>query len=323
MDLWSLSDLSTPWCLHVVSTLDIAGHINAGVHDIGQLAAAAGADADALARVLRHLVSKGVFTEPAPGRFELNEMAQGLLDPGLRLGLNLDSLGGRMAYAWGTLLKAVRTGRPAYSDIFGRPYWEDLEAHPEIAATFDLLMGPGHGVPDPEVLLNPADWSSVNSVVDVGGGTGALLAEVLRAHPELHGTLVDLPRTVARSGGVFQAAGVADRVTVSGQSFFDPLPAGAHLYLLKNVLADWPDPEARSLLIRCAEAARPAGGRVVLVGGVNPGETASPELLMLILVGGNARTLSAFRKLAQESGLEVVAFGRQASGRFLVECRPV
>ena len=323
MDLWALSDLSTPWCLHVVATLRIADHIGAGNTGIDQLAAAVGADCDSLQRVLRHLVSKGVFEEPAPGRFELNDAAQGLLDGPLRLGLDLDGFGGRMAHAWGTLLAAVRSGRPAYHEAFGRGFWEDLDAHPDIAARFDELMSPaGHGVPDANVLLDPADWTSIKTVVDVGGGTGALLAEVLRAHPGVRGILVDLPRTVARSGEVFQAAGVADRVTVAAQSFFDPLPAGADLYMLKSVLGDWPDAEAKAILQQCAGAARPSG-RVVILNGVTPNEQASPELLMMVLVGGKDRTLPEFRDLAREAGLEVIASGRQASGRFVVECRPV
>ena len=153
-------------------------------------------------------------------------------------------IGGRMAHAWSSLLVAVRTGAPAYHTVFGRPFWEDLEAHPDLAASFDGLMGPaGHGTPDPEVLVS-GGWESVHTVVDVGGGTGSLLAEILRARPTIRGTLVDLPGTVARSGEIFQAAGVSDRVTTVGQSFFDPLPSGADLYLLKNLLADWPDGEA-------------------------------------------------------------------------------
>src|SRR5258708_5500511 len=106
MDLWTLSDLSTPWCVYVVATLRIADHIAAGHTEVGKLAAVAGADADSLCRVLRHLVSKGVFEEPAPGRFLLNETAKGLLDNQLRIGLDLDSFGGRMAHAWSTLLSA-------------------------------------------------------------------------------------------------------------------------------------------------------------------------------------------------------------------------
>jgi SAM-dependent methyltransferase len=184
-------------------------------------------------------------------------------------------------------------------------------------------MGPaGHGIPDPEVLLS-GGWESVRTVVDVGGGTGALLAEILRARPGLRATLVDLPRTVARSGKIFQAAGVAERVTTIGQSFFDPLPPGADLYLLKNVLADWPDREAMAILSRCAEAARPSG-RVVVLGGVSPDDARgpAPELLMLVLLGGTDRTLAEFRELACGAGLAVQAAGRLPSGRFAVECRP-
>lgn len=327
VDLWALSDLCTPWCMHVVATLRIADHIAAGRSGIDDLARASDADAAALQRVLRHLVGKGVFAEPAPGRFALNAAAHALRDDHpsrQRIGLDLDGIGGRMAYAWGGLLRAVRTGKPAYAETFGRPFWDDLDAQPDIAASFDALMGPaGHGVPDPEVLRT-ADWAAVRSVVDVGGGTGALLAEVLRARPGSRGTLVDLPRTVARAGETFRAAGVADRVTIVGQSFFDPLPAGADLYLLKNVLADWPDAEAMALLRGCAIAARPAG-RVVILGGVAPdgeGGGADPALLMLVLVGGKERSLGEFRALARSAGLEVTDAGRQPSGRYVVECRP-
>src|SRR5713101_4603265 len=277
MDLWTLSDLCTPWCVHVVATLRIADHIVAGNSEIDKLAAASGADRDSLYRVLRHLVIKGVFEQPAPGRFALNETARGLLENPIRLGLDLDSFGGRMAHAWGTLLSAVRSGKPAYHEAFGLGFWDDLDANPNIAASFDALMGPaGHGVPDPQILVNPADWESVKSVVDVGGGTGALLAEILRNQPKVRGTLVDLPRTIARSGEVFRAAGVADRVTTVTQSFFDSLPGGADVYILKGVLNDWPDREATVILKRCAEAARPHG-RVVVFTGAGPGEERSEE----------------------------------------------
>jgi 2,7-dihydroxy-5-methyl-1-naphthoate 7-O-methyltransferase len=143
-------------------------------------------------------VSWNVFEEPAPGRFALNETAKELLDPGQRLGLDLEGIGGRCAHAWSTLLTVVRTGKPAYREIFGLPFWEGLAAHPEIAASFDLLMGPtGHGAPNPEFQIT-GGWTSVRTVVDVGGGTGALLAAILRARPEIRGILADLPRTVTR-----------------------------------------------------------------------------------------------------------------------------
>ena len=318
--LGSLSDLRTPWCVHVAATLRIADHIAAGNNQIGDLASAAGCDAYALHRVLTHLVSKGLFEEPAPGRFILNEAARGLLDPMQRLGLDLEGIGGRFAHAWGTLLTYVRTGEPAYQEVFGPPFWEDLDAHPDIAADFDALIGPGgHGTPNPDFEIS-AGWESVWSVVDVGGGTGAMLAEILRRWPEIHGTLVDLPRTVALSSEIFQTAGVAERVTTLGQSFFEHLPVGADLYLLRGILNDWPDREATAILSRCAEAARP-NGRLVVLKGIGPDESPRALTIEMVLLGGKYRTISEFRGLAREAGLEVVAAGQQPS-YFVVECRP-
>src|SRR5690242_5153129 len=252
--LGELSDLRTPWCLHVAATLRIADHLTehppGGPAPVGYLAGKAACDPEWLARVLRHLVDRGVFTEPAPDCFALNPLAEQLREPSTRIGLDLDGIGGRMAHAWGTLLAAVRTGRPAYDQVFGLPFWQDLDANPDIAASFDALMGPaGHGTPDPEVLLT-GDWTGIRTVVDVGGGTGSLLAEILKARPGVRGILVDLPRTVTGAAEAFRAAGLADRVETVAQSFFDALPAGGDLYVLKSILNDWPDAEAAAILSR-------------------------------------------------------------------------
>ena len=322
MGIFELADLSTPWCVHVAATLRVAHHIRDGQQEIGVLASAAHADRDALHRVLRHLSRKGVFVEAEPGRFTLNATAEELLDEGMLLALDLDSFGGRMAGAWNTLLPAVRTGKTAYHEAFGRNFWDDMDANPEVGAKFDTLIGPGHGTPDPEILVDPADWAGVRRVVDVGGGTGMLLAEILRAHPHVHGTLVDLPRAAAQARATFEAAGVADRATVAAQSFFDPLPSGRDVYVLKNVLADWPDAEATAILRRCSEAARP-NGTVVAFTGAGPGDQADPELLMLVLVGGKGRTLDEFRELGRQASLEMSAHGKQPTGRKIAEFRPV
>jgi hypothetical protein len=318
-NLAALTDLQTPWCIHVAATLRIAEHIAAGTTDVAELAAAADCDAAALHSMLRHLVNKGVFEEPAPGRFALNELGKQLLEPANFLDLN--GIGGRMAHTWSTMLTYVKTGKPAYHEVFGMPFWEDLAAHPEVGADFDALMGPtGHGTPDPHFEVS-GGWESVRTIVDVGGGTGAMLAEVLRSRPGLRGTLVDLPGTVARATETFEAAGVADRATIVGQSFFDPLPPGADLYLLKKVLNDWPDEETVAILRRCAEAAND-GGRVVVIGGVAPDDSPHPQMIEMLLVGGQTNTLTEFKELAQQAGLEVIASNRQPSGHFTVECHP-
>src|SRR5262245_55865611 len=147
-NLEALSDLCTPWCIHVAVTLRIAEQIAAGRDRIDDLASAASCDTYALHRMLTHLVNKGVFEETSPGRFALNQVARGLLDPARRIMLDLEGIGGRCAHAWSTLLSYVQTGRPAYHEVFGLPFWEDLDAHPEIGASFDALIGPtGHGTP--------------------------------------------------------------------------------------------------------------------------------------------------------------------------------
>src|SRR5689334_22875233 len=318
VDLERMLDLATPWCLHVAATLRITEHIAAGHVGITDLAAAAGCDPDALHAVLGHLVSQGVFTEESPGRFACNRAAEQLASMPF---LNLDGIGGRMAHTWGTLLDYVRTGQPAYQQVFGRPFWEDLAAHPRIGAEFDALMGPaGHGVPDFDIELSDG-WEAVRSVVDVGGGTGAMLASLLRRHPHTRGILVDLPGTVARASEIIESFGVADRMAVEGQSFFDPLPAGAGLYLLKNVLNDWPDEPTVAILRRCAEAAHPTTA-IAILGGVSADEGPRSLGIDMLVAGGKTNTLAQFADLARRAGLDVIAARTQSSGRFVVECRP-
>jgi 2,7-dihydroxy-5-methyl-1-naphthoate 7-O-methyltransferase len=315
INLEALLDLTTPWCLRVAATLRVAEHIAAGHDDITGLAAVTGCDQDALHAVLGHLVAKGVFTEPSPGRFTVNRAAERLEATPF---VDLDGIGGRMSHTWGTLLDYVRTGQPSYQRIFGRPFWEDLAAHPQLAAEFDALMGPaGHGVPDYDVELS-GGWDAVRTVVDVGGGTGALLASLLRRHPAAKGILVDLPGTVARAGEVVKD--VTDRVTLAGQSFFDPLPAGADLYLLKSILNDWPDEPTVAILRRCAEAAHEKTSIAVL-GGVAPDEAPRSLGIDMLVAGGKTSPLAQFTGLARQAGLDVISARTQPSGRFVVECR--
>jgi 2,7-dihydroxy-5-methyl-1-naphthoate 7-O-methyltransferase len=315
---YTLADLQRPWCVLVAATLRIAHLIDSGITGAADLAAAAGCDGYALRAMLGYLAAEGIFEQPSPGQFALNDAARGLLDPSTFLDLN--GIGGRMAGVWSSLPGYVRTGQPGYQDVFGLPFWEDLAAHPDIAASFDALMGPaGHGTPDPRFEIT-GGWDKVRTIVDVGGGTGAMLTEILRTRPGLRGTLVDLPGTVARASEAFRAAGLADRVSIAGQSFFDPLPAGADLYLLKKVLNDWPDRETIAILRRCAGAAG-RDGRVVILGGVTPDDAPPALTIEMVLLGAKTSTLAEFRELAGQARLEVVAAGPQPAG-YLVECAP-
>ena len=321
VDFWSLADLCTPWCLHVAATLRIANHLDSGIEQIHDLAAAASCDQGVLHAVMGHLVKKGVFEEPLPGRFQLNEAARELLHPMVQATLDLDGIGGRFAHAWSTLLPFTRTGSPTYEQLFGRPFFNDLAAHPKLAADFDLLIGPaGHGTPSPDFTIS-GGWEAIRTVADVGGGTGAMLAELLRAHPHLKGILIDQPQTVARAAQLFEAAGVSERVTTAGQSFFDPLPQSVDLYLLRGIINDWPDREAQLILRNCATAARP-NGRIVVLKSVLPDGSPKDLTIEMLLLGGKPRDVSEFTALAHQSGLAVVGAGQQAD-YFVVECRMI
>lgn len=319
VDLEALSDLCTPWCIRVAATLRIADHIAAGIVDIDALAATTGSDVGALHNVLGHLVATGIFAEPTPGRFAVNDPARQLSQATPYLDLN--GIGGRLANAWATLPTYVRTGKSTYHAAFGASFWDDLAAHPELGASFDALMGPaGHGSPDATFDI-VGGWASIRTVVDVGGGTGSMLAEILRIRPHASGILVDLPGTAARAMSTFRAAGVSGRVGVVGQSFFDPLPSGADLYLLTSVLNDWPTEQTIAILRRCAEATTPSG-RIVIIGGISADEEPRQLVIEMLLVGGVINSLTEFRHIARHAGLEVVA-AQQQGGRFVVECQPI
>lgn len=332
----ALTDLCTPWCVRVAATLGVAEHIVAGTTKVADLAAAVGCDRESLHRVLRHLAARGIFEEVTAGEFGMTDCARPLLDPARRLSLDLDGIGGRMAGIWSGLLFSVQTGRSCYQKVFGLPFWQDLDANPRIAESHDEIVGPaGHTFNDAESVLAGARGAA-RTVVDVGGGTGATLAGILRASPRARGILVDLPRTVAGAGEVFRAAGVTDRVETVGQSYFDPLPAGADLYLLKGILRLNPDRAAVRILSRCAEAARPSG-RILIINDISADDTGgghpdlrrsdvTSSLLLEMMVGGRnvrRRTVSQFRQLAGQCGLEVSAAEQHPSGSYIVECRPV
>ncbi|MGH2717785.1 MAG: methyltransferase [Actinomycetota bacterium] len=322
-DLQELGDLATPWCLRVVVTLRIAELLDGqgGSADATTLAQAASCNPAALAAALGHLVTKGVFTSPGPDRFGLNDAARQLLHPAAHLGFDLDGIGGRMSYAWGTLPIYVRTGRSGYDQLNGLGFWDDLAAHPDVAAGFDDLMGMvGHGTPVPPPIAG--GWAATGSVADVGGGTGAMLAEILKEHRGLRGTLIDLPGTIARAGPTFEQAGVADRVQLVAQSFFDPLPPGAGAYLLCKVLNDWPDAETVAILRRCAEAAAPSGGRVLVSGGVVADGSTPTMAIDMVVAGGRSVPLDEFRRQAAEAGLAVNAVHEDRGGNLVVECQP-
>ncbi len=315
-DLARRADLITPLAIRVAATLRLADHIAAGRRTAPELAEAAGADPDAVGRLVRHLVAEGVFGEG----YSLGPLGHELLDgSGLRSRLDMEGALGRGDLAFTRLLDAVRTGEPVYPAMYGRSFWDDT-ADPARAPAYDDHMSHDVGRWTSSVLA-ACDWSRFGHVVDVGGGDGSLLAALLDAHPGLRGTVLEQPGTAERARA--KLADWGDRADAVAGSFFDPLPAGGDAYLLCAILHDWPDAEAQAILRRCAEAAG-AEGRVLVVERTGPGGQApstAMDLRMLVLFGGRERTASQIAELAASAGLQLVK-AHQSGDISVVELRP-
>jgi 2,7-dihydroxy-5-methyl-1-naphthoate 7-O-methyltransferase len=329
--------MAAPWAVRVAATLRLADLIPAGGSGLTELAERAKADPDALACLLRFLIARGVFEEPTQGVFEVNDAARWLSEDHpahLRRWLDLEGAGGAMDRAYGGLLGTVRTGQAAYPAVSGRSFWADLAADQQLAASFASLMEAHSGELADDVVAG-YPWADKTLVVDVGGGTGTLLARILSSHPHLRGILVDLVSGAAEAAGVLKDAGVTDRCRRVEADFFDPLPAGGDVYLLRNIIHDWPDEQAVAILRRCAEAAREGrgdreggegggGGRILVVERVvsqdaNQLELTAMDLRMLLLFGSRERSAAEFSALASAAGMQLVSSRPTASSYCLLE----
>jgi hypothetical protein len=325
-ELFALADLVTPMALRVAATLRLADHVAEGATSLPELAGRSGSDAAVLGRIIRHLAAAGVFTQDEDGTVGLGRLGRRLLSGDqarARDWLDIHGAVGRADLALFGLLDTVATGRAAYPAVYGRGFWEDLDGDPALAGSFNLLMRSQLRV-DITELATSYDWAAATRVVDVGGGDGTLLSAILRAHPHLRGTLVEVPATAAAAKASLADGELAGRCEVAAGSFFDALPADGDVYLLSEVLHDWPDEEATAILRRCRDAAAPGGAVVVFEGLVEPGAQASHtemDIRMLAYMSGRERTLTELTELAEAAGL-TVSDVRPGASRTLIKLEP-
>jgi hypothetical protein len=180
---------------------------------------------------------------------------------------------------------------------------------------------------DHEAFLAAYDFGRFGVVVDVGGGRGALLAALLKAHPSLEGVLFDQEHVVVDAEALFESAGVADRCRIVGGSFFQSVPPGGDAYVLKSIVHDWEDEEALAILQTCRSA---MGDDAVLLllerdlGLPNAAPAAKlSDLNMLVAPGGRERTVEEYAALFDRSGLRLAGSTPTPSGHLVIEARPV
>jgi hypothetical protein len=295
--------------LHVAARLGLADLLKDGPRAPVELAAAAGAHAGSLHRLLRALASVGVFAEDGAGRFGLTPLAERLRGdvPGSQKALAL-MMGDEHYRAWGELEHCVRTGETGFRKVYGKEIFDYLAEHPAAAKVFDEAMVGVHGG-ESSPMCDAYDFSGLGTLVDVGGGNGSLLAVVLRRFEHLRGVLYDLPHVVERAGANFQAAGLADRCRVVGGNFFEQVPPGGDAYLLRHIIHDWDDDRSVQILGNVRRAIGP-GGKLLVVEGVVPAGNAPSftkllDLTMLVIPGGLERTKAEYAALFARAGFRL------------------
>jgi hypothetical protein len=289
-----------------------------------ELARRVDANPDTLNRLMRALVSEGIFRRTRDGRYALNALA----DP-LRTDAPV-SIAGMARFVgspehrehWSQLGEAVRTGEAVIPKMRGMETFDYLNSHPELGAIFNDAM-----TSVSELAIAPVvaafDFTPFATIADVGGGHGRLLSAILDAAPGARGILYDLPQVVEGAPKLLAKYGTADRVEIVPGSFFDSAPAGADLYILKNIIHDWPDEQAVTILRNVRAAATP-GATLLLVEAVIPDHDRQflakwIDMEMLIGVAARERTEDEYRKLYQEAGFRLTGVVPTASPFSLVQ----
>jgi 2,7-dihydroxy-5-methyl-1-naphthoate 7-O-methyltransferase len=312
-----MADLTTPMSIRVAATLSLVERAGKAGATAERLAAETGTAAPLLRRLLDHLVAIGVFDLDS-GRYRPTDLGAQMSEDapaGIKPLLDINCAGGRAELAFVELLGTVTTGEPAYVRRYGRDFWSDIDARPELRRSFDEQMNWRFREQAPQIAER-FDWSRFPRIVDVGGGDGTMLAAILAVHPGVHGQVLDLSTAATDR---FAAAGLGDRAGVVPGSFFDPLPAGADAYVLSDILHNWDDDHVRQILTGCRRAAPSHGVVLVIEAMRGEGVGTAMDMFMLMCFGGRERTVDELASLAADCGLVLRGSVPVAEGRTAVE----
>lgn len=318
----------TSQAITVAAQLGVADALADGPLPIHELAARVSADADALQRLLRALISRGVFRQRFDGSYELNYLAETLRSDAMVSMASAARFYGsaEQRERWTLLVDSVRTGTSVVPKLRGKSSFEYFADEPELAELFNDTMTSVSELTDATVVAG-YDFSVHPTIVDVGGGHGPLLANILAAAPASRGILYDLPSVVADAPDLLREKAINDRVRIAEGSFFDSVPGGGDAYVLKNIIHDWPDDLALQILRNVRTATRP-WATVLLVEFVIPDHHREfpgkwVDLEMMLNLGARERTAAEYRDLLDRAGFRLTRVVQTASPLSVVEARPV
>ena len=302
------------WISQAIGTvveIGVPDQLAKGPRRCRDIAREAGVSEDGIYRLLRALASLGLFVEGGDRRFKLAAMGQ------LLRGDHPKSLAGYARFVahdstwrpWGHLSYSVKTGMPAFDHVFNVSIFEHLSQNPEVAAVFDDAMT-SISITEARAVADAYDFKGVETLMDVAGGHGLLLATVLRRHKKMRGMLFDLPHVAGGAAATFARARITGRVRIESGDFFKELPSGADAITMKHILHDWDDDSATRILQACHRALGPRG-KVLILDPVIPPRNAPHygkllDLEMLVLTPrGRERTKTEFAKLLRGAGFRL------------------
>lgn len=310
--------------LYIAAKLGIADLLAASPQTVGQLAAATGSHERSLYRVLRSLASVGVFEEVNPQVFALTPRAEPLRSDAPNSMRNGAIFMGEEWHwhVWGEMRYSVKTGQPAWGHVHGAEVFDYFATHPQQSEIFNGAMTDMSTGTAPAVV-EAYDFSGIETLADIAGGHGYLLAQVLKANPGMRGILFDVPPVIEGAGALLENEGVDERVNTIPGNFFTSVPDGANAYIMKHIIHDWDDKRSLKIL-QNIHAAMPDDGKVLIVETVVP-ETGEPhyskllDLEMLVSPGGQERTAAEYGQLLAAAGLRLTRIIPTASPFSIIE----
>lgn len=297
--------------IFVAVKLGLADLLAQGPLKLADLAHRSGTDADALKRILRLLMSAGLFTVNERDECALTPRAEFLrTDHPESITSEVQLFAGEETYlAWSKLFHCARTGQTGFGQFFGKPLFEYLAAHPDSAQRFHRgwhEISSRAGVE----MADAIDFTANRHIIDVGGGYGIVTAHVLRKFGHLRGTIYDLEFSLAGASGTMKELGVNEHCAIEPGDGMIKVPGGGDVHLLKSVLHNLNDDDSVLILTNCANALEP-DGRVLVLERVIHDDGAYVwgnvvNVAMLVMTDGRERTLQDYARLYQRAGLRLI-----------------
>ena len=313
--------------VYAAAKVGIADRLADGPKSAAEAAPGMHLHAPTLHRFMRTLASLGILSEQDGQRFALTPLGEALKTgaPGAARATLLSFCGPTFWRTWEHVKFSLETGKSAFNLTWGMPIFDYFGQHPDEAALFSEAMVGFHGG-EPPAVARAYDFSPFEIVVDVGGATGNMLAEILSHYAGPRGILFDRPHVVQGAPALLEARGVSDRVTIEAGDFFESVPAGADCYVLSHIIHDWNDSECAKILDHCRNAIHPDGRLLIVETVLPPGDTPHlgkmMDMVMLVFPGGQERTEAEFAALLERSRFRVDRVVPTASAVSVVEAIP-